>query len=286
MLTNKVRPSISEEGIMTIPNKQRVEKMAQNLYEDFKKAGVPDNILKTENDIKVFHHKIAEINNENMVKQFDTLMSESTLFNPKKSADVFDLKGNKIKDPDNIMGGEEIIETEADILTRLNKGNKESLSNIRYENAVKAEEAKAAADEDYIMKVLDPEDFSKGGRAGYYGGGAAMVGEDLSEIGHGSDSLMARNMQLAPNSMATTSTGLNYLLGEDNDTVRVPYNEGNMVLPKPKPAQSPLVELSRIYKTYEEAMPGVSKDTTTISSTRFYTKITRRWNLKRSIYDL
>ena len=125
---------------------------------------------------------------------------------------------------------------------------------------------------------------------------------------------MARNMQLAPNSMATTSTGLNYLLGEDNDTVRVPYsdgknfemylreregiekkqnkerlyreykedmrrkkvmdskqmaaeggrigyNEGNMVLPKPKPAQSPLVELSRIYKTYEDAMPGVSKDT-------------------------
>ena len=229
LLTNKVRPSISEEGIMTIPNKQRVEKMAQSLYEDFKKAGVPDNILKTENDIKVFHHKIAEINNENIVKQFDTLMSESTLFNPKKSADIFDLKGNKVKNPNNIMGGEEIIETEADILTRLKKGNKESLSNMRYENAVKAEKAKAAADEDYIMKVLDPEDFSKGGRAGYYGGGQAMVGEDLSEIGHGSDSLMARNMQLAPNSMATTSTGLNYLLGQDNDTARVPYKEKGSV---------------------------------------------------------
>jgi hypothetical protein len=103
--------------------------------------------------------------------------------------------------------------------------------------------------------------YAKGGRAGYYGGGQAMVGEDLSQIGHGADALMARNMQLAPNSMATTSTGLNYLLGEDNDTVRVPYNEGNMVLPKAKPAQNPLVELSRIYKTYEEAMPGVSKDT-------------------------
>ena len=36
---------------------------------------------------------------------------------------------------------------------------------------------------------------------------------------------MARNMQLAPNGQATTSTGLNYLLGEDNDTVRVPYND-------------------------------------------------------------
>ena len=74
-----------------------------------------------------------------------------------------------------------------------------------------------------------------------------MVGEDLSEIGHGSDSLMARNMQLAPNSMATTSTGLNYLLGEDNDTVRVPYNEGNMVLPKPKPTQI----VSRTYNLYK-----------------------------------
>ena len=172
-----------------------------------------------------------------------------------------------------ILGGKNIEETDAQILERLNKGNENSLSNIRYENAVKAEEAKAAADEDYIMKVLDPEDFSKGGRAGYYGGGAAMVGEDLSEIGHGSDSLMARNMQLAPNSMATTSTGLNYLLGEDNDTVRVPYNEGNMVLPKPKPAQSPLVELSKIYKTYEEAMPGVSKDTQQFLQNDFIQKL-------------
>ena len=213
-----------------------------------------------------------------------------------------------------ILGGQNIEETDTQILERLNKGNKESISNMKYENAVKAEEAKAAADEDYIMKVLDPEDFSKGGRAGYYGGGQAMVGEDLSQIGHGADALMARNMQLAPNSMATTSTGLNYLLGEDNDTVRVPYsdgknfemylreregiekkqnkerlyreykedmrrkkvmdskqmaaeggrigyNEGKMVLPKPKPNADPMVELLRVYNLYQESMPGVSQDT-------------------------
>ena len=141
-----------------------------------------------------------------------------------------------------ILGGQNIQETDAQILERLNKGNEDSLNRLK-------------------NKKDEPDEMATGGRAGYYGGGAAMVGEDLSEIGHGSDSLMARNMQLAPNSMATTSTGLNYLLGEDNDTVRVPYNEGKMVLPKPKPAQNPLVELSRIYKTYEEAMPGVSKDT-------------------------
>ena len=395
LLTNKVRPSISEEGILTIPNKLRVEKMAQSLYKDFKEAGVPDNILKTENDIKVFHHKIAEINNENMVNQFDTLMSESTLFNPQKSADVFDLKGNKMKNPKNILGGEELIDpnseiaksirleneskklansmsdaeiklrgsrpydTDEQILQRLNKGNKDSLSNMRYEKAVKAEEAKAAADEDYIMKVLDPEDFSKGGRAGYYRGGITkflknffkskpkkletvndfvdkrqflkdlvgnteknkkarelkmlkeaaeetrnnpgfkfkdldidkdirpifdqskdrtlnskggragyygggitnMIEPDLSDIGHGGEAMNSRTRVMTPGSQATTSTGLNYLLGEDNDTTRVPYNEGKMVLPQPKPPADPMVELNRVYNLYTKAGPGVSQET-------------------------
>ena len=83
------------------------------------------------------------------------------------------------------------------------------------------------------FKKRNPKDeMATGGRAGYYGGGQAMVGEDLSEIGHGSDSLMARNMQLAPNSMATTSTGLNYLLGQDNDTARVPYAGGGKGMDK------------------------------------------------------
>ena len=101
-------------------------------------------------------------------------------------------------------------------------------------------------------------------RNGYYGGGQAMVGEDLSEIGHGSDSLMARNMQLAPNGQATTSTGLNYLLGQDNETVRVPYKDaGPVVLPKakPKPNADPMVELLRVYNLYQESMPGVSQET-------------------------
>jgi hypothetical protein len=40
---------------------------------------------------------------------------------------------------------------------------------------------------------------------------------------------MARNMLIAPGSQATTSTGLNYLLGEDNDTTRVPYKEKGSV---------------------------------------------------------
>jgi hypothetical protein len=63
----------------------------------------------------------------------------------------------------------------------------------------------------------------------FYQGGQAQIEPDLSDIGHGSDALMARNMLIAPGSQATTSTGLNYLLGEDNDTTRVPYKEKGSV---------------------------------------------------------
>jgi hypothetical protein len=100
----------------------------------------------------------------------------------------------------------------------------------KYKNLTPEESKKILTDtEDHIFErdiPIDPEDMATGGRAGYYMGGQAMVGEDLSDIGHGSDSLMARNMQLSPGSQATTSTGLNYLLGQDNDTARVPYSEG------------------------------------------------------------
>jgi hypothetical protein len=49
------------------------------------------------------------------------------------------------------------------------------------------------------------------------------VEPSLSDIGHGSDALMARTRLVSPNSQATTSTGLNYLLAEDNDNIRVPF---------------------------------------------------------------
>ena len=80
-----------------------------------------------------------------------------------------------------------------------------------------------------IFKNTTRTKNAKGGRAGYYGGGQAMVEPDLSDIGHGSDALMARTRMTAPGSQATTSTGLNYLLGEDNETVRVPYKEKGSV---------------------------------------------------------
>ena len=82
-----------------------------------------------------------------------------------------------------------------------------------------------------IFKNTKRTKNAKGGRAGFYMGGQSTIEPDLSDIGHGSDSLMSRNRILAPNSQATTSTGLNYLLGEDNDNTRIPFNEGLLVPP-------------------------------------------------------
>ena len=61
-----------------------------------------------------------------------------------------------------------------------------------------------------------------------YTGGMVDVEPNLSDIGHGSDSLMARTRLISPNNQATTSTGLNYLLAEDNDNIRVPFSRGKL----------------------------------------------------------
>ena len=105
MLTHKVRPSLKEEGIMTIPNEQRVKKWAENLYKDLKAAGVTDNMIKTENDIKVLHSQVAEINNKQIIKKFEGMMK------PKESADVFDLTGKKIDTSKPILGGKNVPES-------------------------------------------------------------------------------------------------------------------------------------------------------------------------------
>ncbi len=83
--------------------------------------------------------------------------------------------------------------------------------------------------EDHIFErdiPIDPEDMATGGRAGFYTGGIVDVEPSLDDIGHGSDALMARTRLVSPGNQATTSTGLNYLLAEDNDNMRVPFAAG------------------------------------------------------------
>jgi len=196
----------------------------------------------------------------------------------KKSGDLVDEKdmviSEKITDREMFKDANKRFkknETEAEILERLNRENKETVQNIKnrkmIEEAIDNASPGFAGDRKYDAQLVaddlaetmygkefydldqkqqmdlydqalqglakqrkkfDPEDMAQGGRAGHYTGGMVDVEPNLSDIGHGSDALMARTRLMSPGSQATTSTGLNYLLAEDNDNIRVPFSGGGM----------------------------------------------------------
>jgi hypothetical protein len=224
-----------------------------------------DDFIRSEKDVVKYLNIIEESKKKPLVKfdndDLSTMSPDSAegkriselLMGPKK-ADVFDLKGNRIKNTDNIMGGEEIkikdsalyedrgeniIPTQFKDTTvspeRVAQGfstqmklNNAETNKLLAQDLIQGKSSEfnnltMEAKSDIINKInieikKEPQKF--------YQGGQAQIEPDLSGIGHGSDALMARNMLIAPGSQATTSTGLSYLLGEDNDTTRVPYNEG------------------------------------------------------------
>jgi hypothetical protein len=116
-----------------------------------------------------------------------------------------------------------------------------------------------------------------GGRAGFYMGGQSgqsVIEPDLSDIGHGSDALMSRTRLTSPGSQATTSTGLNYLLGEDNDNTRIPFNDG-LLVPPPKPYTTDMFEKDSM--TLLKGMYGTGPE----SNIMFYNSMIEKGNKLR-----
>jgi len=79
--------------------------------------------------------------------------------------------------------------------------------------------------DDVLSKYPEPEKFQYGG--------PVVKGPDMGSTAHGSSELASRQRVLQPGGQMTTSTGLNYLLGED-DNNRIPFNQG-MIVPPEKP---------------------------------------------------
>jgi hypothetical protein len=155
---------------------------------------------------------------------------------------VVDMTGKKIPQGSKIMGGEEVVEGLSDKefqdlrrSFRMNIAKNSPDFNQDLAKRIINRELYKDLSDTQRKDFLDNLDFvlknhrdgnAQGGRAGYYTGGITDVKPDLSDIGHGSDTLMARTRLLSPNNQATTSTGLNYLLAEDNDNIRVPFASG------------------------------------------------------------
>ena len=118
-----------------------------------------------------------------------------------KSKNKIEGASNKIDEIMNEQADMYRPKTDAEIKAKFDKQNKESIERLKKK------------------KEDDP---------GFYTGGITDVEPSLDDIGHGSDSLMARTRLVSPGSQATTSTGLNYLLAEDNDNIRIPFAKGKI----------------------------------------------------------
>jgi len=169
--------------VRTLPKREIIELNTQMTAERLMRNGINPQDMKTVGQV------------ENVIKQIDTPKANvNTGVTSVKKADVMDMEGNKIPEGSKIIGGKEVPtsidqenflsrvnravqenrESEAAIKARLEADNKKGLESIRekqYEDAVKREQAKADADPDYIMQIIDPEDFATGGRVGLKGAG-------------------------------------------------------------------------------------------------------------------
>jgi len=105
------------KGILKIPPQKNVDDFANDLYKKFKQNGVSDEAVTNPNDVKAIWNQITNREAQIFTNNLKDALQKPDPF--KKAGEVFDLKGKKIKNPQNIMGGEEIIETEIEYLPRV-----------------------------------------------------------------------------------------------------------------------------------------------------------------------
>ena len=86
------------------------------------RGGYDPRIIKSETELKMILNRIDASKKQSKEQQQRVM---------KQLATIMDMKGRKIKPGSKIMGGEEVVETEAEILERLNRGNKETVERIK-----------------------------------------------------------------------------------------------------------------------------------------------------------
>jgi len=242
-------------GITEIADRMAVESEAASMIQTIVDSGLPlerfDQFIRSEADVLKF---LNIIKNAKPVSTSETTSGVVLPFKQKRSfAEEIKLmkESGDIVDPNNLKKNDNVLTREMFRDSNLNKptieGQMEKITGASNKiNQIQKEidemyrpktdaEIKAKFDKQNQesiqrfkdkMKKDEPEDKADGGRIGYYTGGITDVEPSLNDIGHGSDALMARTRLMSPGAQATTSTGLNYLLAEDNDNLRVPFSAG------------------------------------------------------------
>ena len=179
--------------VQTLPKRDLIELNTQITAQRLMQSGIDPEALKNVNQV------------ENAVNAIESRPPVQQGIRSTKSAKVMDMEGKEIKDPKNIMGGKEInqqtlneelmktdnpysdlvntprpktlAEREAEILTRMEKENKEAAQRIRDRKADEKQFNKdveeAGGMEEFLNKNPiddDTGDFAQGGRAGFKAG--------------------------------------------------------------------------------------------------------------------
>ena len=134
-------------GITKLPGQMQSGFQESIITEKLVRNGYDPRVIKDESELKIILNRI-----DATVKQSKEQKDKAM----KQLATIMDMKGRKIKPGARIMGGEEVVETEAEILERLNRGNKETVERIK---------------EKKLIEDFDPDEMADGGRAGFMAGG-------------------------------------------------------------------------------------------------------------------
>ena len=109
-------------GITKLPGQMQAGFQESMVIDKLVRSGYDPRIIKSESELKMILNRI-DASKKQTKEQKDKAM--------KQLATIMDMKGRKIKPGSKIMGGEEVVETEAEILERLKRGNKETVERIK-----------------------------------------------------------------------------------------------------------------------------------------------------------
>ena len=127
IIRNYVAKKLYEKG-GTIANRKSVDFSTAAMAERLTEFGIDPRLINTESELIGALNIVKQMQDKAFDKQFGGILKGSKF---DKRAEVFDLEGRKIPDPErNIMGGQ-AFETEEEIAKRITRDNKKSIQNLK-----------------------------------------------------------------------------------------------------------------------------------------------------------
>ena len=124
------------KGITKIPTPMAAESKAGEIAAILQNAGLPfermDEFIKSEKDLVKYLNIIESTRKSSRPRVYSgkEAMDQLNQLFPKKG-EVFDMTGKRIRNTDRLMGGKEIPETDAEMIARMHKENKEATQRLK-----------------------------------------------------------------------------------------------------------------------------------------------------------